>query len=277
MPLLAGYEHSLWETLLELSDLRQREWTLIGGQMVLMHATEHGVVPPRVSTDLDVLVNARVVSGAVRLFVRAIEERGFSLDGASPQGVAHRYRRGSVSLDVLAPEGLGDRADLTTTPPGRTVQVPGGTQALNRTELVPVVAGLSKGHVPRPSLVGAVIIKAVAVGVDDLPEAQRADLALLLSLIREPIAMRRRLTPKDRKRLQARHELRDSLTCGLVGSASGCSRPGPSCPATLGRLSAASTNSCRVMSICAELISVSFSCRLSGRRGCGWRSWGPTA
>ena len=210
LPMLAGFEHSLWETLLELSGLREGEWTLIGGQMVLMHATEHGVVPPRVSADLDVLVNARVVSGTVRRFVQAIEQRGFSLVGASPHGVAHRYRRGSASLDVLAPEGLGSRTDLTTTRPGRTIQVPGGTQALNRTELVPVVAGRSRGLVPRPALLGAVIIKAVAADVDDLPDAQQADLALLLTLIQEPIPVRREMTTKDRKRLQARSGLRDS-------------------------------------------------------------------
>lgn len=121
LPILGDYEHALWNTLLELSDLRPQEWTLIGGQMVLVHATEAGVHPPRLSADLDVLVNARVVTGGVREFVRAIERRGFVLAGASPQGVAHRYQRDQVSIDVLAPEGLGPRADLTTTPPGHTV------------------------------------------------------------------------------------------------------------------------------------------------------------
>lgn len=127
LPTLGDHENTLWDTLLELADLRPREWTLIGGQMVLVHATEAGVRPPRLSTDLDILVNARVVTGGVREFVRAIEGRGFVLAGASPQGLAHRYRRDRVSIDVLAPEGLGPRTDVTTTPPGHTVQVPGGT------------------------------------------------------------------------------------------------------------------------------------------------------
>ena len=46
---------------------------------------------------------------------------------ASPEGPAQRYRRGPT-IDVLAPEGLGDCTDLTTTPPGRTLQVPGGSR-----------------------------------------------------------------------------------------------------------------------------------------------------
>ena len=141
MPILAGYKFTLWETLLELADLRPQEWTLIGGQMVFIHAIEGGVEPVRVSSDLDVLVNARVVTGGVSDFVRAIQDLGFALAGSSPEGLAHRYCRGRVSLDVLAPEGLGPRRDITTTPPGRTLQVPGGTQAIARTELLPIAAG----------------------------------------------------------------------------------------------------------------------------------------
>jgi len=118
LPTLGDHELTLWETLLELAELRPQEWTLIGGQMVLVHAIEVGIHPPRLSTDLEVLVNARVATGGVRGFVRAIEARGFVLTGASPQGVAHRYRRDRVSIDVLAPEGLGPRTDVTTTPPG---------------------------------------------------------------------------------------------------------------------------------------------------------------
>ncbi len=63
LPTLAGHDDDLWLTLIELSELRPGEWTLVGGQMVLLHAMEHGAPPPRVSTDLDVLVNARVATG----------------------------------------------------------------------------------------------------------------------------------------------------------------------------------------------------------------------
>jgi len=210
LPTLPGHDDELWSALIELAELRPGEWTLIGGQMVFLHAMEHGVAPPRVSTDLDVLVNARVVTGGVRGFVLAIEAAGFVLAGASPEGIAHRYRRGGVSVDVLAPEGLGPRTDLTTTPPGRTLQVPGGTQALDRTELVPVSFGEHQGVVPRPSLLGAIVSKAVAVGVDDVPNAQRLDLALLLSLVDDPIELADQLTKKDRQRLRSRAEMADA-------------------------------------------------------------------
>jgi len=78
-----------------------------------------------VSTDLDVLVNARLVTGGIPEFVAAIETAGFALVGASP-------------------------------------------------------------------------------------EAQRQDLALLLSLVAEPIELAGQLTKKDRRRLGLRSEMVDA-------------------------------------------------------------------
>ena len=91
--------------------------------------------------------------------------------------------------------------------PPHSLQVPGGTQALDRTELVPVVFGEHQGVVPRPSLLGAIVGKAVAVDVDDVPDAQRLDLALLLSLVGDPLELANQLTKKDRQRLRARSEM----------------------------------------------------------------------
>lgn len=207
LPTLAGHDDELWDTLIELSEVRPGEWTLIGGQMVFLHAIENDATPPRISTDLDVLVNARITGRPIAAFAEGLEDLGFEQDGISPDGIAHRYRRNRVTIDVLAPEGLGERADLTTTRPGRTVQVPGGTQALDRTELLPVATSNRAGHVPRPSLLGAVVGKAMAVAVDDVPDAQRLDFVFLLSLIVDPFALADQLTTKDRRRIRARKEL----------------------------------------------------------------------
>jgi hypothetical protein len=209
LPTLAGHDDELWDALIELSEVRPGEWTLIGGQMVFLHALEHDTTPPRISTDLDVLVNARVAGRPVAAFAAGLEDLGFEQDGISPDGIAHRYRRNRVMIDVLAPEGLGERTDLTTTPPGRTLQVPGGTQALDRTELVPVVTSTRSGHVPRPSLLGALVGKAMAVAVDDLPDAQRLDFVFLLSLVDDPFALADQLTQTDRRRIRVRNELID--------------------------------------------------------------------
>lgn len=209
LPVLPGIDERLWLALIELTHAHEHTWTLIGGQMVLLHALENGAPPSRVSTDLDVVVNARIASGAVRQFAAELEVRGFESAGISPEGIAHRYVRNGVRIDVLAPEGLGQRADLTTTSPGRTLAVPGGTQALRRTETVPVGFRGQTGRVPRPSLLGAIICKACAVEVDDVPDAQRADLALLLSLVKDPLAMAAEFQGKDRQRLRRRAGMSD--------------------------------------------------------------------
>ena len=68
---LAGHDDELWDALIELSDVGPGEWTRIGGQMVFLHAIEQGVIPPRVSTDLDVLVSARITGRPLAAFARS--------------------------------------------------------------------------------------------------------------------------------------------------------------------------------------------------------------
>lgn len=210
LPVSGDYSEALWAALLELTTKRAHDWSLIGGQMILLHALERDVEPVRVSTDLDVIVNTRVVSGAVGRFVRTIESLGFDLVGASPDGIAHRYKRGDVTLDVLAPDGVGPNTDLTTTPPGRTIQVPGGTQALARTELLPVDFAGRHGLVPRPSLLGAIICKVAAVSVGRAVGTHQRDLAFLLSLAEDPAILATQLTPADRSRLRTVAGIADS-------------------------------------------------------------------
>ena len=53
-----------------------------------------------------------------------------------------------------------------TAPPNRTIEVPGGTQALARTQVVTVVHEGRVGHLPRPTLLAALVLKAAASGVD---------------------------------------------------------------------------------------------------------------
>ena len=60
LPDFAGHADALWNALLDLEEAVSSDWVLVGGQMVLLHAIEHGAAWPRVSMDLDVIVNARV-------------------------------------------------------------------------------------------------------------------------------------------------------------------------------------------------------------------------
>ena len=153
------------------------------------------------------MVNARVMSASIADFATVLASHGYTLEGINPDGIGHRFSSAHLSIDLLAPDGLGNRANLITIAPARTVQVPGGTQALRRTQLFDIQAGLAEGSLPAPNLAGAILIKARAVEVDDLPNEQLKDLAFLLSIAPDPVAMREELTGNERKWLRARKEL----------------------------------------------------------------------
>jgi hypothetical protein len=206
LPPLGGAADELWDVLLDLGSM-PIAWTLIGGQMVLLHALNHGRRPPQISEDGDVIVDIRAKQISLRAVVRALAERGFDLEAITTDGRAHRYVRATagkpVVIDVLAPDGLGTRTDLTTTPPGRTVEVPAGTQALDRSEPVEIRHAGRTGMIPLPSLLAAIVIKAAASKLPGDTARHERDLALLLALVPDPFAMRAELTASDRRRLRA--------------------------------------------------------------------------
>lgn len=201
-------EAGLWNALLDISDRRPTGWTLIGAQMVALHATEHGAQAPRASFDADIIANARV-TGSVREISMLLTELEFALATPNAFGVSHRFERGATVIDLLAPDGLGTRTSVETIPPARTVGVPGGTQALHRTELVHTVVGNRHGTIPRPSLLGAILVKARAIDVDDAPDAQTIDVAFLLSLVRNPRELRTHLSLVERGWLRGAGGLSD--------------------------------------------------------------------
>lgn len=201
--------HAMWTSLIDLVRRQPSGWTLVGAQMVALHALEKGQSPLRASEDADVLVDVRAVQDGTERLSCTLEEAGFDLDGASPTGLGHRFTNGIVRVDVLAPDGLGPRAKLTTIPPAHTLPVPGGSQALRRSEPVDVRLGGAKASLPRPNLLGAILIKARAIDVDDAKESQRQDLAFLLGLVEDPRVLAEDLRKRERGWLKARTDLLD--------------------------------------------------------------------
>lgn len=214
LPPLAGGGEELWWLLLDLAQQLHVPWTLVGGQMVLLHALQCDRTPPRVSADLDAVIDIRADPHALRITDAVFRELGLEAAGVpSPDGLLHRYvRRGtpvvidvavsSASVDVLVPEGLGSLTDTTMSLGGRAFVAPGATQALQRTDHVLVCYGGRRAWVPRPNLLGAIVGKAVAA-VDDSsnPDRHVQDLAFLCTLVEDLFALRDGLTSKDRKRL----------------------------------------------------------------------------
>lgn len=171
---------------------------MIGAHMVALHGWEAGREPIRPSEDADVLVDVRAVTGGTERLSQTLVRAGFELDGVTPQGIGHRFRHGPVRFDVLAPDGLGPRTSIRTIGRARTVEVPGGTQALRRSVRVDVRSRSKRGTVHRPDLLGALLVKVRAIAVDDSPEAQRQDVAFLLSLVKDPEPLIREMTGRER-------------------------------------------------------------------------------
>jgi hypothetical protein len=202
---------ALWTTLLDLAEARPAPWVLIGAQMVALHAWKANSESQRMSRDGDVLVNVREAPAGTQAVAEYLIERGFDLENALEQGIGHghEFKREDVTLDVLAPDHLGRRANLTTLRQARTVSVPGGTRALQRMETIDVQLGERRGVIPVPDLLGAILLKAEAIAVDDVPDAQKNDLAVLLSIATERDELAEQITPVERNLLQRYGELGD--------------------------------------------------------------------
>jgi hypothetical protein len=66
-----------------------------------------------------------------------------------------------------------------------------------------------RGALPRPNLLGAILIKARAIAVDDAKDSQRLDVAFLLTLVAEPHVAAAALTSAEKRWLRAHPEMND--------------------------------------------------------------------
>lgn len=201
-------ELTLWRVVCELARaLPQGSWTLVGAQMVFLIAYERGLPIGRTSGDVDLIMDVRALTRATEDASTTLMRLGFKLDPPSMDGRAHRFRRGEAVVDILGPDGIGERASLMTIAPARTIAVAGGSQALRRTRLVSIEVGGTSAEVPCPTALGAMLLKARAVDVAEDPDKHRADLALLAAAIDDPRTLRVEMRASERRWLRRRREL----------------------------------------------------------------------
>lgn len=207
LPPMVERQTQAWTALLDLAPSFGRHWTLIGGQMVLLLQTErtspHAHWTPRASDDLDMVVNLRASKTAMRDIDAALRQHGFA---QMPAEISHRYRRetDNVCIDVMAPDHIGSTNPALGS--GRTLSTSGGTQALKRTQWVEVALNGNRASIPRPNLVGALLIKCAAVmdtpSGKDGPRRHITD-AVALALMLTPEDQRTAgLTKSERRRLR---------------------------------------------------------------------------
>lgn len=178
-------------------------WVLVGGLMVQLHALEHHVAV-RVTKDIDLLGQARP-PGKLEAIDRALRGESFELAGLDQDGYGYRYERDGIVVDLLAPDGM--RTPPTIRQGVRAIGIPGGSQALARSEPVQVTISDRRFVARRPNLLGAILIKARSLMVHSDPASQREDLLRLLSLVPDPRAIAAGLSAAERRwltRAQAR-------------------------------------------------------------------------
>lgn len=199
----------LWPFLSELAEELPGTWVLVGGQMVLLHALEHNQLPERETADADVLVDVRALQRGTQRLANALRQRGLDLEGITPDGVGHRFTGAGFIVDVLAPDNLGDRVDLTTVPPAHTVQTPAGTRLVRAPRRCPITVAGEIYYVPRPDLDAAIIGKAAALGIAGDRRRHCEDIAFLCGLVQDPSTVSAALSRSDRKHLEQARSLLD--------------------------------------------------------------------
>ena len=202
-PAMGAAQEQAWTALLDLYDHHPEGWTLIGGQMVHLFCAERGYEPMRPTTDADAVVNAREpqLLGAVSATLLVL---GFSAH-PSADGVQHRWVRDQAIVDILIPEGTGEKTETKHSASGfPTVAARGGTQALHRSEAVEVQVGTRVGSVRRPLLISAMILKAAARTETHGPALERhcLDFAALAAMMAFSDTTAFDLEPKDKQRLR---------------------------------------------------------------------------
>jgi len=204
MPAMSRVQAASWNGVMDLHRRLDHGWTLVGGQLVHLHCAERGYVPPRPTDDVDTVIDVRADVGMLQTFTGVLVGLGFTPDGISAEGTQHRWVRGDAVLDVLLPDGVGERAASRTGATGSpTIPTPGGTQALRRSVAVAVTVEGREGHVRRPDIVGALVMKAAAhTAVGDAARGRhRFDFATLAAMIAARDFREVDLNKKDRKRL----------------------------------------------------------------------------
>jgi hypothetical protein len=189
-----GADRILWPGLITLVRRLPADHVVIGGVMVYLHGAVKQLAPKRVTRDVDVLFNLEVAPNSLQEAVKVLKQLDYAVDPASPAESTHRYRKTSGEIvDILAPAGLWPKRDLTTTPPGRTVEVFGGKDALEHQVLVEVHYDGQSTTVPVPDLPRALSMKCSAYGQEHRNRPAQAfnsrhldDIAFLTSLIEDP-------------------------------------------------------------------------------------------
>jgi predicted nucleotidyltransferase len=193
----------IWSAVIDIAEaMRQDEWSLIGGQMVSLHGFIAGAVPPRATTDIDIVVDVTVRAGALQRSAAVLESLQFDPQPSITGKSLHRFVGARASVDLLVPDHLPARVSARLRGYS-AVPIVGGRRALDRAGLVTVVLGDRRADIVTPDLQGALVLKARAASADRRDTARHlSDLAFLSSLVADPLAMAAEIDGNERRSLR---------------------------------------------------------------------------
>ena len=207
-------EPEMWNLIAWMAE-RSQDWVLIGGLMVATFDLEFGH-PWRETHDIDSLVDVRhAAKGAIRNHVDELRELGFQFV-LGHEGLGHRLARGALIVDVLSAEHFPADPLVSLNPRLETFQTPGGSQAIKRREVITASFQGREFELPRPSLLGAILLKAAVSATARRPKDHR-DLAHLIAKVSDPLAFRNELRAHERRLLAGR--LNDRVVAAELANA----------------------------------------------------------
>ena len=91
MPQLTGGQLASWIGLSQLAAKTNKNWTLIGGQLIQLHCWERNVSPSRVTDDIDAVLDVIMQPEILLATTKILKDLGFTPAGITPNG--HQYKR----------------------------------------------------------------------------------------------------------------------------------------------------------------------------------------
>lgn len=194
----AGGWREPWPQVFELATaLPVDRWALVGGLMVQAHALAASIDTTRVTIDVDAAVRIEAGTYWYSDAVSALAGLDYIVDTSTR--LTYRFRRGTEVVDLMVPDHDRPRPSHA----GRGVmQVSGGTQAMDRLEVMNFRLDAGQATVPLPNLHGAIVLKAAA-HMEDSRDRDRhlLDAVTLLACIEDIQPIVDGLQGSDRRRI----------------------------------------------------------------------------
>lgn len=204
VPVPPGGWGTPWPQCVELARaLPSTHWTLVGGLMVQLHSAAAGLAVSRPTADVDIMLHIETGAATTTSVSAVLRLLGYELEPSiSHDAPAHRFVRDKQQIDVMIADQMPKKKVLTLG--GRKpFQVPGGTQALQRTVNCRLV--VDEGEpvlISTPNALGALVLKGAAYREDSRDNGRHLDDAVVLcATIKTPLATAKDMKGSDKSRI----------------------------------------------------------------------------